>query len=226
MMKYLMILSLVFLASCTNNTNTWTNNPPSTSSTASVSPQVLIPSPTFGSGKHTLTLYADFQCPACIAFAKILGPIFEDYASRGFLVITYKQFPLTSIHPNAERDALAALCSAEQGKYMEYKKALYALEEAKKSAKVSDADRIEAAKGILDEEKLTECLKTDKYLPQVRAEMAEGDAKGVNGTPTVFLDGKKLDPAIYRDPVALRTILDRLLEVPNSSTDAATGTGK
>ena len=59
---------------------------------------------------------------------------------------------------------------------MEYKKALYALEEAKSGAKVPDEDRINTAKGILDEAKLTECLKTDKYLPQVRAEMAEGDA--------------------------------------------------
>lgn len=91
----------------------------------------MIPSPTLGSGKHTLTIYADFQCPACIAFAKFIGPIFEEFASKGYLLITYKQFPLTSIHPNAERDAVAALCSAEQGKYSEYKKALYALEEAK-----------------------------------------------------------------------------------------------
>ena len=46
--------------------------------------------------------------------------------------------------------------------------------------------------------------------------MAEGDALGVNGTPTVFLDGKKLDGAVYRDPSVLRTILDRLLEVPTA----------
>lgn len=83
-----------------------------------------------------------------------------------------------------------------------------------------------AGKGILDEVQLAECLKADRFLPQVRAEMAEGDAIGVNGTPTVFLDGKKLDPAVYRDPTALRTILNRLLEVPNASNDVATGSGK
>ncbi|MBP9812419.1 thioredoxin domain-containing protein, partial [Candidatus Gracilibacteria bacterium] len=76
MMKYLMILSLVFLASCTTPTTP-------TNTTTPVTPQVMIPSPTLGSGKHTLTIFADFQCPACIAFAKIVGPIFEDYANRG-----------------------------------------------------------------------------------------------------------------------------------------------
>lgn len=210
-----MVMSLVFLASCTTSSTTGTTTP-----SKIITPQVLIPSPTLGSGKHAITLFADFQCPACIAFAKIVGPILEEYANKGFVVITYKQFPLTTIHPNAERDAIAGLCSAEQGKYMDYKKALYAMEEAKAGAKVSDEDRINAAKGILDEAKITECLKTDKYLPQVRAEMAEGGALGINGTPTVLLDGKKLDPAVYRDPEVLKTILDRLLEVPASASGA------
>ena len=49
--------------------------------------------------------------------------------------------------------------------------------------------------------------------------MSEGDKLGVTGTPTVFLDGKKLDPAIYRDLTVMKTVLDRLLEVP------ATGSG-
>ena len=60
------------------------------------------------------------------------------------LTITYRQFPLTNMHKNAYRDALAALCGAEQGKYMETKKAIYTLEIEKKEARVSDADRIKA----------------------------------------------------------------------------------
>jgi protein-disulfide isomerase len=88
-------------------------NPRATTPTANL-PQATIASPTYGSGKHTLTIFADFQCPACIATDKIVGPIFEEYVSKGYVMITYKQFPLTNIHKNAERDALAALCSSEQ----------------------------------------------------------------------------------------------------------------
>ncbi len=212
MVKYFLIFSVVFLASCTNNSgSTESNNSNPTTS------QVMIPSPTYGSGKHTLTIYADFQCPACIVFSEIVGPIFDEYAEKWYVMIEYKQFPLTSIHPNALRDALAWLCGAEQWKYTDYKKALYAMEKAKAGAKVSDGDRINAAKGILDEVKLAECLKSDRYLSQVQAEIAEGDAIGVNGTPTVFLDGKKLDAKIYSNPEVLRTILDRLLEVPGAA---------
>jgi protein-disulfide isomerase len=177
----------------------------------------MIPSPSYGSGIHEITLWADFQCPACQAFNQRISPIFEEYANKGLLRLTFKQFPLTNIHPNAERDALAALCSAEQGKYMEYKKALYTLEQGKSGAKVSDDDRINAAKNILDETKLRECLTNNKYLPQVRAEMAEGDKSGVNSTPTVMLDGKKLDVAIYRDETVLRNVMDKLLGVTAGS---------
>jgi protein-disulfide isomerase len=99
---------------------------------------------------------------------------------------------------------------------MKYKKALYALEESKNGTKVSDDDRVNIGKDILDTAKLTECLKADRYLAQVRSEMKEGDALGVTGTPTIFIDGKKLDNSVFRDPVILRTLLDKWLEVPQT----------
>ncbi len=217
MIRYIYIsISLLLLVSCTLPGTTPPNS--SGSMTGVTRQDAKIASPTYGSGKHTLTIFADFQCPACISFAKTIGPVFEDYASKGQLQITYKQFPLTAMHKNAERDALAGLCSAEQGKYMEYKKVLYALEETKSSAKVTDEERVTIAKDILDTAKLAECLKTDKYLLQVRAEMKEGDQLGVTGTPTVFFDGKKLDSSFFRDIDALKTIMGRWLEVPVTST--------
>lgn len=203
-----------------------TNNPSGESATGSTTPvvaKVMIPSPTYGSGSHALTLYADFQCPACIAFSKSIAPIFEEYAEKWYLTITYKQFPLTSIHRNALRDSIAGLCAAEQGHYMEYKKNLYALEDGKSWAKVNDSERINAAAGTpLDGNKLSECLTADKYLPQVYAEMEEGNTAGVNGTPTLIMDGKKLDLSIFRSTDILRKWLDQYLWVPAPSASGAT----
>lgn len=209
----LILLSLLSLAACTppGTTPSGTSTLPKTQSS--------IASPTQGTGKHKLTIFADFQCPACIGFSRAIGPIFEQYAADGYLQITYKQFPLQN-HKNAERDALAALCSEEQGKYIEYKKALYALEESKSSAKVTDEDRVNIGKDIVDTTKLAACLAGDKYLDQVRAEIREGEALGVTGTPTVFLDGKKIDNKIFSNLDAMKNIMNRWLEVPE------TGSGK
>ena len=102
-----------------------------------------VPTPSYGSGKHTIEIFADFQCPACQGFSKTLEPILKEYAEKGQLIIQYRQFPL-DMHKNAFRDAMAALCGAEQGKYMEAKSAIYALEISKSGGKVSDAERIDA----------------------------------------------------------------------------------
>lgn len=237
---YLLLCSSLIFASCTytpskNDTkNTSTNTTVNTST--STSPALRTPSPTYGSGKHELVVFADFQCPACIASSKSIMPVFENYAKNGYLHITYKQFPLTGMHKNAERDALAALCVASQWKgentYMEYKKALYNMEDAKKWASVSDGDRVNAVGNIpsIDVSKLTECLDNNSYLDQVRAEMKEGDDLGVNGTPTLYLDNKRLDLAVFRDTTVLQTVMDRLLgvtpQVTTSTGTTATGTQK
>ena len=66
-------------------------------------PGKVLTTPTRGSGKHTLTVYADFQCPACIWYNKnIITPvILKEFVDTGKLTISYKQFPL-KMHQNAE----------------------------------------------------------------------------------------------------------------------------
>lgn len=82
----------------------------------------------------------------------------------------------------------------------------------------------------IDVSKLTECLDNNLYLDQVRAEMREGDDLGVNGTPTLYLDNKRLDLAVFRDTTVLQTVMDRLLgvipQVTTSTGITATGTQK
>jgi len=89
---------------------------------------------------------------------------------------------------------MTALCGAEQGKYMEAKSAVYTLEISKSGGKVSDTDRVEALGNAgLDKQKISECLASDAFKSQVEADLAYGDSLRVNGTPTLFLDGKRID---------------------------------
>lgn len=168
----------------------------------------------YGVGKHTIQIFADFQCPACIAFSKVIGPILESHAASGKVVLEYRQYPLTSIHKNAYRDALAALCASDQKKYGNYKLALYALEEKKRGAAISDDERIALAlqTGITDKDGFAQCLTSDAKKSQVDADIALGDSLRISGTPTVLLDGRPMNlGVIFADLEKGKQYLDRVL---------------
>ncbi len=90
-------ISLLLLASCTSPTN----SPTPTDVVSTGTGVRTVATPTYGSGKTQVEIFADFQCPACIAFNESIQPIFEEYAASGRLTITYRQFPLT-MHKNAK----------------------------------------------------------------------------------------------------------------------------
>lgn len=172
-------------------------------------PSRTIPTPSLGSGTTKVEMFIDYQCEACQAFSKSLWPVFEKYARDGKLTIEYRQFPL-NMHKNAYRNAIAALCSAEQGKYMEAKDALYAQEIAKKDAPVSDTERIATLMAVgVEKSSLESCLGGNIFQTQVDDDLAYGEQMNVNGTPSIFLDGKKLDLGAVRDPVSLAKFLDQ-----------------
>lgn len=197
MKKLILLVSILLLSACANTSPVV--SPSSSGTTTSTTTEKKIEAPTFGSGAKKIEYYADFQCPACIHVSKTVLPVLESFAASGKLQITYKQFPLTTIHKNAYRDSLAAICAHEQGQYAPYKKALYALEESKKGATVSDEDRISALQGItIDTEQFAQCLKNDTYKARVDQDIADGDALRVNATPTIVLDGVKLDMGLFQ----------------------------
>jgi predicted DsbA family dithiol-disulfide isomerase len=96
---------------------------------------------------------------------------------------------------------------------MSYKKALIALEKSKAGASVSDSDRVNIAKDIagMNTDTLAQCLKDDRYKSSVDRDIAEGDAKRVNATPTLLFDGTKLDLSIFRDAAMLKDQMERIL---------------
>lgn len=218
------IICLVGLVSCTTSTpSSPTITKPVTIDSGSVIQEAIptvtvsggarsIPTPTYGSGKLQFEIFADFQCPACISFSENIGPILESYAASGKVMITYRQFPLP-MHKNAFGDAIAALCSAEQGRYMNYKKWLYALEESKAGATTTDEDRITLAKNMgLDAPQFESCLVSRSYEAQVNADIAYGDSKWVNATPSIYMNGTRLDMSIFRDLDGFRSFIENRVQ--------------
>jgi protein-disulfide isomerase len=158
-----------------------------------------IQSAVFGApnSKVQLKIYSDYQCPACIVFHKrIEEKIWTDYIAKNQITVTFLNFPLTfsgptgkPLHENAEGDALASFCALADGKYHEYRNALYNLEETKKGTAVTDEERVAKAKELgMDANGFSQCLTQAWYQKALEREIAQGDRAGLEGTPSVYIN--------------------------------------
>lgn len=73
------------------------------------------------SAKVTLVEFSDYQCPFCGRFySQTEGQIKKEYTDKGLVKFYYRDFPLSQIHPGAQKAAEAARCAGDQNKYWEY----------------------------------------------------------------------------------------------------------
>ena len=115
----------------------------------------------------------------------MLGQVLAEYPGKVRLV--YKDFPL-SFHAGAEPAAVAARCAAEHGRYWEYHDLLFVAQAA-----FARADLLGYGMRLgLPRDAFATCLDAGRYRDAVRADMQEGRAAGVTGTPTFFINGRRL----------------------------------
>ena len=142
--------------------------------------------------------------------------LLKEYGDR--VEFIYKDFPLAEIHPWATHAAVNANCLAAQNQdaYWDFADYIHANQKEVNSEKSHDAqfaalDRIATEQGQkhnLDATKLQACIKAQQD-DTVKASVHEGEALGVEATPTMFINGEKVDGAL---PISeLRAVLDRAL---------------
>jgi len=161
--------------------------------------------------------YDDFECPFCSRMHQTLFPdLLKEYGDR--VVFIYKDFPLAEIHPWATHAAVNANCLAAQNQdaYWAFADYIHANQKEVNAEKSHDLqfaalDRMTTEQGQkhnLDVTKLQACIKAQQD-DIVKASVHEGEALGVEATPTMFINGEKVDGAL---PVSeLRDVLDRAL---------------
>jgi len=76
--------------------------------------------------KVTIVEFSDFECPFCVRAYPTVKQILSEY--KNDVRVFYKQFPLTQIHPQAEKAAEASLCAGDQGKFWEWHNKIFELE--------------------------------------------------------------------------------------------------
>lgn len=134
----------------------------------------------------TLVVFSDFQCSFCSKFEETAKEISKNYKDK--VRIVFKHYPL-SFHQNAQKAAETTECANEQGKFWEMHDKLFANQEQlgidnfKKWAKELN----------LDSKKFDGCLDSGKYSEKVKKDLAEGQSKGVEGTPATFVNGKFIE---------------------------------
>lgn len=136
--------------------------------------------------KVTIIEFSDFQCPFCAKAVGEASAVLAKFPKDVRLV--FKQYPLDT-HSQAALAAEAALSAQAQGKFWELHDKMYA------NFRSISRDRIFVwAKEIgLDTNKLRADLDSHKYAARVSTESQQGDNAGVEGTPTFFIDGKRLN---------------------------------
>lgn len=134
----------------------------------------------------TLVEFADYQCPFCRQFhAAVYDRLKKDYIDSGKIRFVSRDLPL-EIHSNAMGAANAARCAAEQDRFWPMREALIAHGDKLESKEIESY-----AQAIgLNVDQFRSCVASDKYLPSIRADVAEAASAGITATPT-FVLGKR-----------------------------------
>jgi protein-disulfide isomerase len=161
----------------------------------------------------TIVEFSDFQCPFCRTFNPTLDKVRKEFGDK--VRIVFRQYPLTQIHPQAQKAAEASLCADDQGKFWEMHDAMFAAQ----TGLAPEQLKAKAVELKLDATKFNACLDSGKYAQRVNDDLRAGAQAGVSGTPATFVNGRFLNGAVpYEDMAELiREELSRAGGKPPSS---------
>jgi protein-disulfide isomerase len=151
-------------------------------------------SPVEGSpdSKVTMAIFTDFECPFCGRFARDTLPLIKsEYVDTGKVRLVLKSFPLP-MHEFAEKAAEAGYCANEQGKFWEYHDVLF----NNQIALAVPFLKQYAVQVGMNSTQFNQCLDSGKYSGQVSTDSSDGMKYGVSSTPTIFVNGIKIEGAL------------------------------
>jgi protein-disulfide isomerase len=153
--------------------------------------------------------YGDFQCPPCGLIYFDLKKIEAEYGDK--LRVVFHNFPLTVPHKNAQMAAQAAEAAGFQNHFWEMHDQLYQNQSAWKDSTDARTVFIDYARQLgLDIQRFTRDIDSPQAAARVAADHAKGVSLGVDGTPTIFIDGRQLRVETT-NPDGIRKAIDYML---------------
>lgn len=132
----------------------------------------------------TIVEFSDYQCPYCARwYQEVYSRLMETY--KGKIRFIYRDFPLYSIHPEAEPAAEAANCAGEQNAYWQYHDALFGQKIGLNAAAYNQY----ASDLGLNADQFSKCMSEGRYKAEVKADFQYASSLGVSSTPTFFVNG-------------------------------------
>lgn len=164
--------------------------------TPSVGVQVAtMDDPSFGNIAAPLVVveFADFGCPWSREESFVIRELANKYSER--VLYIYRDFPLDDLHPEARLAAEAGQCAGELGNFWAFHDKLY-----QNQSQLGRDHLIRYAREVgLNETEFASCIDSGRYRAEVQQDVDDGVAAGVRGTPTFFLNGRRVEGAIPRD---------------------------
>ena len=157
--------------------------------------QVAATGPSAGPADAPVTIveFGDYQCPFCHQFEPTLESVLTQYSHQVRFV--FRNFPLTTIHPEAMHAAQAAVCAEQQGKFWAMHHAIYA-----DDTPLSIGSLRALAKRVgLDSKKFEDCVRSGAADATINADIQAGNGLAVEGTPTLYIDGRYLNGSVPRE---------------------------
>jgi len=140
--------------------------------------------------KVTMYIFTDFECDFCSDAAETVSQLMEKY--DGQVKFVFKNFPLSSINPNARKAAEAAECAFDQGKFWEYHDMLFEHQDSLEPSSL----RAYATELGLDAEQFEACLDSGSKAQEVESDYKEGLSEGISSTPSFFVNQQVMSGAL------------------------------
>ena len=153
----------------------------------------------------TIVEFSDFECPFCARFANNTAPALRRHYGDKIRWI-FVNNPLQSIHPRAYDAGLASECAAEQDAFWDFYDAAFSGRYG-----LSNADLMEIGRDIgVDMEQYRSCYESAEYAEEMAEDIKEGQKFYILGTPTFFINGRRMEGA--QPPEAFATVIDSILQ--------------
>lgn len=159
--------------------------------------------------KVTVVEFVDYQCPFCQEAAPVVRRVMDAMGDRVRFIV--RDFPIIELHPTAKQSALAANCVLAQGQelYWRYYDALFADIQRQSAGDL----RVSAQAVGADVAAFDACVAQNRYGEKINSDIETALRVGVQGTPTFFVNGIKIQGAL--DEKTLTRVLNAVLERSN-----------